>query len=142
MIRRLFLASTVVFLTACLQPTDTGLSSVSLAGRWQYSALQTGASGGSMNGTLVIAQQSGANFQGSLDVTSTDAGTGEIRSVAGTVSGSAPSVGTLDFDVFLEQQPRRHVAQLAGDTMSGTWVRLSEGGVSASGTFSARRLGQ
>lgn len=141
-LRVFLLALTLLPLTACLQPTDTGVASVSLAGRWQYSAVQTGAAGGTMNGTLVIGQQTGAGFQGSLEVTSTSAETGEIRSLAGTVSGSAPAVGAIDFDVFLEQLPRRHVAHLAGNTLSGTWLRLSEGGVSASGTFSAHRLSE
>lgn len=140
--RRLLLALALLPLAACLQPTDTGLSSVSLVGRWQYSAVQTGASGGTMNGTLVIGQQSGPSFRGSLEVTSTSAETGEIQSLAGTVSGSASAVEAIDFDVFLEQLPRRHVAQLSGNTLSGTWLRLSDSGVSASGTFSARRLSQ
>jgi hypothetical protein len=115
---------------------------VSLAGRWQYSAVQTGASGGTMNGTLVIGDQSGAGFQGSLEVTSTSAQTGEIQTLAGTVSGSAPAGGPIDFDVFLEELPRRHVAQLAGQTLTGTWLRPSAGGTAASGTFSAHRLTQ
>lgn len=138
--RRLLLVLALLPLAGCLRPTDTGLSSVSLAGRWQYSAVQTGVSAGTMNGTLVIGPQSGAGFQGSLEVTATSAETGEIRSLAGTVSGSAPAVGAIDFDVFLEQQPRRHVGVLVGDALSGTWVRLSESGVAASGTFSAHRL--
>jgi hypothetical protein len=104
--------------------------------------VQTGASGGTLNGTLVIGQQSGASFQGSLEVTSTSAETGEVQSFAGTVSGSAPTVGAIDFDVFLEPLPRRHVARLVGDTLSGTWVRLSGQGVVASGTFFAHRLRQ
>lgn len=140
--RGLLLALTLLPLAGCLQPTDTGISSVSLTGRWQYSAVQTGASGGTANGTLVIGEQSGASFQGSLEITSTSAETGEIRSSAGTVSGSAPAIGAIDFDVFLEQQPRRHVGQLVGETISGTWLRLSGDGVSVSGTFSAHRLTQ
>jgi hypothetical protein len=138
--RSLLLTLPLLALTACLQPTDAGIASVSLSGRWQYSAVQTGASGGTASGTLVIGQQSGASFQGSLDVTSRSAETGEVRSIAGTVSGSAPASGAIDFDVFLEQQPRRHVGQLVGETISGTWLRLSPDGTSASGTFSARRL--
>ena len=140
--RKLLLALTLLVTTACLQPTDTGISSVSLSGRWQYSAVQTGASGGTSTGTLVIGQQSGASFHGSLDVTSTSAETGEVRSVAGTVSGSAPANGAIDFDVFLEQQPRRHVGQLIGETITGTWLRLAQDGGSASGTFTARRLNE
>jgi hypothetical protein len=141
-LRRLLLPLTLLSLAACLQPTDTEISSVSLTGRWQYSAVQTGVSGGTMNGTLVIGQQSGASFQGSLAVTSTSAETGEIRSLAGTVSGSAPALEAIDFDVFLEQLPRRHVAKLSGSTLSGTWVKPFDGGVSASGTFSANRISQ
>ena len=95
-----------------------------------------------MSGILLIAQQSGPGFQGSLEVTSTSAETGEIRSSAGTVSGSATAIGAIDFDAFLEQVPRRHVAQLTGNTLSGTWVRLSDSGVSASGTFTAHRISQ
>jgi hypothetical protein len=139
-IRKCFLAFALLPLGACLQPTVTGAASVSLAGRWQYSAVQSGASGGTMNGTLVIGEQSGASFHGSLEITLTSAETGEIRSIAGTVSGSSPATGAVDFDVFLEQQPRRHVAQLTGNTLTGTWLRLSEGGVPASGTFSAHRI--
>jgi len=142
MIKRIALVLLIASMTACLQPTDTGVSSVSLVGRWQYSAVQTGASGGTMSGTLVIGQQSGASFQGSLDVSSTSSESGEINSVAGTVSGSAPTAGTIDFDAFLEIAPRRHVAKLAGNILTGTWVRLSDTGVTASGTFSARRITQ
>jgi hypothetical protein len=138
--RRLLLLLALLPLAGCLQPTDTGLSSVSLAGRWQYSAVQTGASGGTATGTLVIGEQSGVSFQGSLDVTSTSTETGDVRSIVGTVSGSAPSNGAIDFDVFLEQQPRRHVGQLVGETISGTWLRLAGDGSSASGTFTAHRV--
>ena len=141
-LRKFFLALSLIPLAACLQPTDTGVASVSLAGRWQYSAVQSGVSGGTMTGTLVIGQLSGSSFHGSLEVTSTSAETGEIRNIAGTLSGSTTALGAIDFDVFLEQLPRRHVAQLTGNTLSGTWLRLSEGGVSASGTFSAHRLSQ
>jgi hypothetical protein len=134
------LLAALLSLSACLKPTDTGVGAVSLAGRWQYSAIQNDATGGTLRGTLVIAQQSGASFQGSLDVTETSGATGEVRSIAGTVSGAAPTGGTIDFDAFLETAPRRHVARLVGDTLSGTWLRLSNQGVSASGTFIARRI--
>jgi hypothetical protein len=130
----------LISISGCLQPTDVAGSAVSLAGRWQYSAVQNDAAGATLRGTLVIAQQSGASFQGSLDVTSTSNATGEVRSIAGTVSGAALTGGAIDFDAFLETAPRRHVAKLVGDTLSGTWLRLSDQGVSASGTFTARRI--
>jgi hypothetical protein len=123
----------------CLQPTDTGLSSISLAGRWQYSAVETGPAASTLDGTLVISHESGAAFQGLLDVTLVSTN-GESRTLAGTVTGSAPSASVIDFDVALEAAPRRHVGRLSGDTIAGTWLRLSGDGASASGTFSARRL--
>lgn len=140
MIARLLFGLALLSMIGCLQPTDTGVSSVSLAGRWQYSATQAGASMNTLNGTLLISQQSGASFQGSLSVSSTNTETGETRSIAGTLSGSAPTVGAIDFDVSLEQLPRRHVGQLVGETLSGTWLQLSEQGVAASGTFRAQRV--
>ncbi|MFN2601633.1 MAG: hypothetical protein ABR582_02625 [Gemmatimonadaceae bacterium] len=140
MIARIFFGLALVGMVGCLQPTDTGASSVSLTGRWQYSAVQSGAAGNALNGTLVISQQSGASFQGTISVSSINAETGETRSLAGTLSGSSPTVGAIDFDVSLEQLPRRHVGQLVGDTLSGTWLSLSDQGVAASGTFTARRL--
>lgn len=140
MIARVFFGLALLSLIGCLQPTDTGVSSVSLAGHWQYSATEAGASARTLNGTLVISQQSGASFQGTLSVSSTNTETGETQSLAGTVSGSAPKAGAIDFDVSLEQLPRRHVGQLVGETLTGTWLRLSEQGVAATGTFSARRL--
>jgi hypothetical protein len=124
----------------CLQPTDAGIASVSVAGRWQYSATEAGVSPRTLNGTLVISQQSGASFQGTLSVSSTSTESGETQSLAGTVSGSAPKAGAIDFDVSFEQLPRRHVGQLVGETLTGTWLRLSEQGVAATGTFTARRL--
>jgi hypothetical protein len=61
----------------------------------------------------------------------------DLRVVAAASSGD-----TIDFDVFLEQQPRRHVGQLVGETISGTWLRLAGDGASVSGTFTAHRLSQ
>lgn len=141
MIARLFLALAMCSIVGCLQPTDTGVSSISLAGRWQYSAQQSGGSNVTLNGTMEI-EQSRSGFQGSLEVISTSAETGESRSVAGTLSGSAPASDAIDFDVFFEEAPRRHVARLVGDVLNGTWIRVSADGVPASGTFSARRLSQ
>jgi len=138
---RLVVLSAVSLLTACLQPTDTQVDSVSLAGRWQYTAQQNGTTITMLAGTMIIEQHAGAaGFQGYLNVVSTSAETGEGRSVAGTLSGSAASANAVDFDVFLEPVARRHVAHLAGDMLTGTWVRVADDGLSASGSFSAKRI--
>ena len=134
--RFLFLLATSL-LGGCLQPTDGGGSCITLAGRWQHVATETGATGSSFNGVLILSQGSSAAFRGSLDGTSVSLITGESKAVAGTVSGSASAPETIDFDVALETGPRRHVGQLAVDTLSGTWLKLSGQGGSTSGTFSA-----
>jgi hypothetical protein len=130
----------VTQMASCLRPTDIGMSTISLTGAWQYSAVETGPLGATLSGTLVIVQQTGASVQGSLEVSSRSTATGEVRSLAGAISGSAPGPGAIDFDVYLEPTARRHVAQLSGDTLRGTWVRSSDRGVAASGTFAAYRL--
>jgi hypothetical protein len=137
--RHLLIFATIC-LTACLQPTDTTTGSISLSGRWQYSAQQSGAGGTTLSGTMTIEPRASSGFQGSVDAVATSQETGESRNVAGTVSGTAPTADAIDFDVYLEQLPRRHVGQLVGDKLSGTWIRLSADGTTASGTFTARRL--
>ena len=99
---RCALVVVLLSLSGCLQPSVTDVRSVSLSGRWQYSAMQNDGTGGTLRGTLVISQQSGASFQGSLDVTETSGATGEIRAVAGAVSGAAPATTAIEFDAFLE----------------------------------------
>jgi hypothetical protein len=136
---RLLLALAVLCTSACLRPTDATTSSVAMTGRWDYSTVQSGTPRETMTGTLLIDHQVGASIQGTVDVTARNVETGAVRSVVGTISGSAAEAGSIDFDVFLELKPRRHVAQLAGDSLIGTWVRLSDQGIAASGTFSARR---
>ena len=131
---------TLVSLSACLQPKVTDVGSVSLNGRWQYSAVQNDGTGSTLRGTLMISQQSSASFQGSLDVTETSGATGEVRAMAGAVAGAASATTAIEFDAFLETAGRRHVARLSGDTLTGTWLRLSSQGVSASGTFTAVRV--
>ena len=138
--RRLSLVFAVSSVAGCLQPADVGGSYVSLAGRWQYVAIEAGATGSNFSGTLVISQGSTPAFRGSLDGASVSLVTGESKALAGTVSGAASTAEAIDFDVAIEGGSRCHVGQLAGDTLSGTWVRLSSQGVSASGKFSALRI--
>jgi len=89
---------------------------------------------------MVIEQRAGAGFQGHLEVVARSSENGEARSFAGTLSGSATAANAVDFDVFLEPVARRHVAQLTGDLLTGTWVRVADDGLPASGSFSARRI--
>lgn len=139
---RLLLILSTACLSACLQPTDTTTGSISLTGRWAYSAQQSGVAGTTLSGTMTIEPRASSGFQGSVEAVATSAETGESRNVSGPVSGTAPTADAIDFDVYLEQLPRRHVGQLVGDKLSGTWIRISADGTTASGTFTARRLSQ
>ena len=129
-------------LTGCLQPTDTEAVSISLAGRWQYSAREGAVSGRTLTGSMLISEPSaGRGFVGSIEATSTGSD-GDIRSLAANLSGAATNSDNVDFDVYFESVPRRHVGRLEGDVLSGTWLRLSDAGIAESGTFTARRVAQ
>jgi hypothetical protein len=54
------------------------------------------------------------------------------------VSG-AQSGAIVDFDATLEATPRRHVGEIKGDTITGTWVGDGSGGAMSSGTFRVER---
>ena len=130
----------LLVVAGCLQPAVSDIPAVSLSGRWQYTAVETGVTGGTILGVLTIEQSSSASFEGSLEGSSKSAATGETRTFAATISGSAPARGAIDFDVLAESEPRRHVGQIEAGVLSGTWLRLSGAGISASGTFSMRRI--
>jgi hypothetical protein len=137
--KRLVLMLTTLLLAGCLQPADPVGSSIPVAGQWRYVAQQGGTSETTISGTMTIEQGQTSGFQGSLDAVVVTTATGESRNVAATLSGTASS-DAVDFDLFLEQQPRRHVARLVGNVLNGTWIRLSADGTTTSGSFTATRL--
>jgi hypothetical protein len=126
---------------ACLGPTDPGKMGVPVVGNWSYVAAQGSPSAAQLNGALAFSGQTGAQISGTLDVTEVGAG-GVARHLAGPISGRTVDSTTLDFDLLLGDVMRRHVGQVRGDSLTGTWVETSvDGGLpSASGTFRATRL--
>jgi len=50
------------------------------------------------------------------------------------VSGRVLDSTSVDFDAFLDGGARRHLGMAARDTISGSWVEPTSGGV-ASGSF-------
>ena len=114
---------------------------VPVVGSWSYVATQGSPSAAQLNGSLAFSGQTGAQISGTLDMIEVGVG-GQQRRLAGPVSGRTVDSTTLDFDMLLGDVSRRHVGQVRGDSLTGTWVETPlEGGLpSASGTFRASRV--
>ena len=121
----------------CLKSTDPRPGHVQLTGTWSYSGTQTGAVRENLVGELRILSESESTFEGRLDIVGTNEA-GDSRVMSGSVSGSAES-DVVDFDAHVEASARRHVGQVVGDTITGTWVGSTPGGSVSSGTFRAER---
>lgn len=126
--------------SACLKSTEPQPSQLGLNGSWSYAAIQTGPVRETLTGTLTISRESAASFQGRLDVVGVNEQTGQSRVLGGLVSGSESGVDVVDFDANLEASPRRHVGNITGDVITGTWVGSSSGGIMSSGTFRIERV--
>lgn len=128
--------------SSCLQSTEPLPSQLGLNGSWSYAAVQTGPVRETLTGTLTISRESAASFQGRLDVVGVNEQTGQSRVLGGLVSGSESGVDVIDFDANLEASPRRHVGNITGDMISGTWIGTSSDGTMSSGTFRIERVTQ
>lgn len=126
--------------SGCLSSKATDPTRTQLTGDWSYTGVQTGAVRENLVGELRILSESGTSFQGRLEIVGTN-DAGESRVMMGVVSGSG-EFGVIDFDAHVEAGARRHVGQVAGDTITGTWVGSSPGGALSSGTFRAERAPQ
>ena len=127
-------------LSACLQSTEPQNSLLQLNGTWSYTGVQTGPVRETLTGTLTISRESGTSFQGRLDLFGVNAQSGQSRVLGGLVSGSETVTDVIDFDAdLLESNPRRHLGQLVGDTITGNWIGSSPDGTTSSGTFRVER---
>ena len=125
---------------SCLGSTDPGRMGVPVLGTWSYTATQGSPTAAQLSGALAFSGQTGAQISGTLDMIETGAG-GLQRRLTGPVSGHTVDSTTVDFDLLLGAASRRHVGQVRGDSITGTWVETPvDGGVpSASGSFRASR---
>ena len=140
LIKRALRGLICIFATsACLKSTEPQPSLLQLNGTWNYTGVQTSPTRESLSGTLSISRESGTSFQGHLQVTATNAQTGQSVLLDGLVSGAESGSNVIDFDADLEATPRRHVGQIIADTISGTWVGSSSNGAVSSGTFRVER---
>jgi hypothetical protein len=127
-----------IFVSGCLKSTEPQPSLLQLDGSWSYTGIQTGPVRETLTGMLTISLESGTSFQGRLDLVAVNSQTGQSRAFGGLVSGSESGRDVIDFDADVESNPRRHVGQIVGDTISGTWVATSSG-ITSSGTFRVER---
>ena len=137
--KRLLLVAISLTGTACLKSTEPQPSLLQLNGTWNYVGVQTSPTRENLSGTLTISRESGTSFQGRLDLVATNTQSGQSTVLGGLVSGAESDGSVIDFDADLESTPRRHVGQVVADTISGTWVGTSSGGVVATGTFRVER---
>jgi hypothetical protein len=131
-----------ILVSGCLKSTEPQPSLLQLNGTWNYTGIQTGPVRETLTGTLTISRESGASFQGRLDLVAVNSQTGESRVLGGLVSGSESASDVIDFDADVESSPRRHVGQIVADTVSGTWVGSASDGTMSSGTFRVERESQ
>jgi hypothetical protein len=134
------LALAVAFIgTACLKSTEPQPSVLQLNGNWKYTGVQTGPVRETLAGTLTISLESGTSFQGRLHLDATNELTGQVITSDGLVSGAESGSNVIDFDANFDTV-RRHVGQILGDTISGSWIGTSPvDGTMYSGTFRAER---
>lgn len=133
--RRVMLAA-LVFAAACTSPTDSTPTDVQLVGNWHYTAAQTSGPRVTYDGMLAITQQAGRTFSGGLDVQATSP-QGTVMRVNGVVSGRVVSTSSVDFDLQLTDDVRRHVGSVVRDSIKGTWATAD---LSTIGAFTAVRI--
>jgi hypothetical protein len=125
---------------SCIAATTDGSAAlVNVRGTWSYAAAQAGQPV-TTDGTLVLTQDSTVRFSGTLDASERDA-RGDVRRVIAVVSGRTVDATVVDFDMVLAPtSSRHHTGEVHGDSLSGSWVELTDRGVVASGTYHAHRL--
>jgi len=122
----------------CLRSTAPQPSVIQLNGTWKYTGVQTQPVRENLTGTLTISRESGASFQGRVDLVATNEQNGQNTVLGGLVSGTESDGNVIDFDADLETV-RRHVGQIVADTITGTWIGSASNGIMSSGTFRVER---
>ncbi|MGI8400686.1 MAG: hypothetical protein ACR2NS_03640 [Gemmatimonadaceae bacterium] len=138
---RLVAIASGVLVSGCLQSTAPQPSVIQLNGTWKYTGVQTQPVRETLTGTLTITRESGASFQGRLDLVTTNEQSGQITNIGGLISGSESNGNLIDFDADLETV-RRHVGQIVADTITGTWIGTASNVNISSGTFRVERQTQ
>jgi hypothetical protein len=137
---RLAAACVPLLVTGCLTaPTDVAPATVIVRGTWSYTSAQAGGLT-SANGTLTLAQDSTVRFTGTLDANEQDSH-GQLHRIVAVISGHTIDESLIEFDLVVDPtNTRRHTGAVSGDSLTGSWVQLSDAGIAASGTFRAVRI--
>ena len=130
------IALACVQLLACESATDNDANARDVRGVWSYSGVQSSPSL-SIRGFLRIDQQNGNEFSGTAEFSETDV-QGTVRNRTGQLSGRVLGADAVDFDIFIDEASRRHVARVVADSMNGTWARTG-GNPPITGSFTARK---
>jgi hypothetical protein len=117
----------------CGSPVDCVAAPVALLGRWSYSASET-TSPTTINGTLML-EAGCPSVQGTLGGTQNDAGV--VTTVSFLVTGRMLGATSVEFDATAGPAGRRHIGTIANDSIRGTWVDQTPGGISGNGVFVA-----
>jgi hypothetical protein len=128
---------TVGWLTGCISTTENCAKPRNVQGSWAYSAIQENPVHSTLTGTLVIAAQSCADFEGTLDVTEITTG-GERRRIAGPVTGVLLDSLSARFSATVDGADREHLARFSRDSVRGTWVQV-QSSATAAGSFFGRQ---
>jgi len=123
---------------ACDSPTDCGGAPAALLGRWNYLATQTAPSAATVTGILTL-EAGCPSFEGSLDGTEQDDHNNSAP-VHAVVTGQVLDTASILFDAFIGVAGRRHLGAVAHDSLRGTWVEQSTGGIARSGSFVAAKV--
>ena len=125
---------------SCLSaPTESAPATIIVRGSWSYSSVQS-AIATIASGTLTLSQDSTVRFTGTLDANEQDSH-GQLRRIAGVVSGHTIDESLVEFDMVIDPvTTRRHNGAVKGDSLTGSWVQISDVGITASGTFRAHRV--
>lgn len=109
-----------------------------LRGGWDYAGTQA-VPALTLEGTLTVAVQDGAQVEGSVSWVEQD-GLGGTALRAGSLAGTVIGETDVDMEVALADAVRRHVARISanGDTLVGVWAEVGGG---LTGTFTAVRQG-
>lgn len=126
----------VLTLAGCDLSTEPAGPVADLRGVWTYAGTQA-VPALDLAGTLTLAEQSGAQVEGTASWVEQD-GLGNTALRGGSLAGTVIGVTDIDFEVALSAAVRRHVGRIAanGDTLQGVWAEV---GGALSGTFTAVR---
>lgn len=134
------LAAVAILVSGCAQDGGPRSADVAIVGTWDYSGVQTSPDARTLEGTLTIESAGPEGFSGAASLTEYVTATNQSFSLSGAAQGIAVNATTLDFDLVLNGNgPRRHVATLSWDTITGSWAETTESGTPPQGTFTAIR---